>query len=328
MNPPGWQQSRNDHPAVLYRRVLAAILGEPAAGSVVQTGDLAVAAGGGMSVNVAAGAAHVKATGGVRRGMYHVVNDATTNVPIATANATNPRFDLVALRVRDTEHGHNASDGALVVIPGTAAPAPVEPTVPTDGHYLVLARVTVGAGVTSINSGNLVDRRTVSPSLASVVTHDHRADGTQGAPTPSVRVRRALSAQSLPNGFATISWDTTDHEIGGDLWAAGQPTRLVAPVAGVYRVSATASFAGSTGGLSRGVQLLKNGTLVPGSFRTIPNISNTGRIPAATVTADLLLAAGDFITVQAYQDTGANLDSGPSASGAEPDASMTLVARA
>jgi hypothetical protein len=127
---------------------------------IVRPGHLAVSQNGtpNMSVNVAAGSALVTGTSSLAQGVYVVTNDATVNLAIATADATNPRRDLVIAQVRDnTEDASGSNDFRLFVVTGTPAASPSDPAVPAGS--VVLARVTVGAGVTSIVNANITDLR-------------------------------------------------------------------------------------------------------------------------------------------------------------------------
>lgn len=155
--PPAWLQA-GAHPAEHDRLLIGALV--PAEG-VVGFGDLAAAPAGApdMTVDVAAGAAFVRNDLATHGGTYHVYNDATVNLPIAPADPTNPRKDLVAVRIRDSIYAGGDDDAALVVLAGAPAASPAEPAVPLDGSYLVVALVDVPAGATAITSGLITDRR-------------------------------------------------------------------------------------------------------------------------------------------------------------------------
>lgn len=86
------------------------------------------------------------AVGVVRVGRLDV-NVAAGNVTITTADATNPRFDLVVV--------NNA--GTKSVTAGTAAAVPVFPEVPANS--VCLAAVYVPAADTAINSNQILSRR-------------------------------------------------------------------------------------------------------------------------------------------------------------------------
>lgn len=72
------------------------------------------------------------------------------NVTITSAHATLPRFDLVVA---------NAS-GTKSVLAGTPAASP-DTEFPDIGAYIVLAAVYVGAAVTTIVAGSIVDKRVI-----------------------------------------------------------------------------------------------------------------------------------------------------------------------
>ena len=135
------------------------LLGNRRAGVNV-SGDLAVSQNGtpNLSVNIAAGEALVNGSETVTQGAYYLYNDAVLNRTIAASDPTNPRNDLVCLRVRDQVYSGTNNDGDVVVVTGTPAPSPVDPTPPANS--LTLARVVVGAGVTSIVNANITDLRT------------------------------------------------------------------------------------------------------------------------------------------------------------------------
>lgn len=123
------------------------------------------ALGANMSVDVGAGFALVDANNAGNNGLYHVQNDATFNVPITAAHLTLPRVDQVVLTVNDSVHGGASSDTpVLTTLDGT----------PTSGATLAnrtgavaalpantlrIADVLVGAGVTSITTASIRDRR-------------------------------------------------------------------------------------------------------------------------------------------------------------------------
>lgn len=118
--------------------------------------QLAVTAdGSAMSVSLATGGTWVE-------GFYYE-NDAARAVPIAAADATNPRIDRIVLRL-DTL----ANSVLVAVLKGTpaASPTPVALT-QTDAVYeLLLADVTVPAAAGVIVAGNVTDRRVFSRNLS------------------------------------------------------------------------------------------------------------------------------------------------------------------
>jgi hypothetical protein len=77
-------------------------------------------AGANMSVDVAAGSAWVKGLSTTGQGFYQQGNDATVNVAIGAAHATNPRLDQVILRIKDSDVGDASDTPEIAVIAGTA----------------------------------------------------------------------------------------------------------------------------------------------------------------------------------------------------------------
>lgn len=146
------------HTAQGDRLVLSSLV---AAEGIVGTADLAVTERAGtadMSVDVAAGAAFIAGTESSTQGVYYVFNDATVNLAVAAADATDPRVDLVVAQVRDAFYSGASDDWQLAVLTGTAAATPAEPAVPDNA--LVLARIDVAAGAGSVTNADITDRRT------------------------------------------------------------------------------------------------------------------------------------------------------------------------
>lgn len=170
-----WSIQGQSHPATVARNHTAAMLGAPAAAEspsvsltaggahgVVNGGDLAVTQNGtpNMSVNVAAGRAFIRGTqaaGSLNQGVYSFFNDGTVNLAVSSADPTNPRRDLVVAQIRDSNYSGASNDARLFVVTGTPAASPSDPVVPAD--TLVLARLSVAAGATSVTNANITDLR-------------------------------------------------------------------------------------------------------------------------------------------------------------------------
>lgn len=152
---------------------------DPAHG-VGTTSDLAVSANAtpNMTVNVAAGGAFIRGTQSSNQGAYHLWNDATVSLAIDAADATNPRRDLVIAQVRDSNYSGSDDDARLVVVTGTPAAVPTDPSLSSYPNALVLARVTVAANDTAIGAGDITDLRTLAhtqwqvPAVASTTERD------------------------------------------------------------------------------------------------------------------------------------------------------------
>lgn len=166
---PPWGMESGSHSAQAVRQVVSALAGqnvETFANSVsavgpghglVRADHLVVSEKSGgvdRSVDVSAGICLITGDRKLAQGVYAFVNDAPVNLPIAAADLTNPRWDLVVAQVRDNfEDSGGVNDSRLHVVTGTAASSPTDPTIP-DG-CLVLARVVVAAGVSSIVNADI-----------------------------------------------------------------------------------------------------------------------------------------------------------------------------
>lgn len=129
------------------------------------------AAGANMTVDVASSVgdgAVVTGDSVTAQGRYYVPpTAANVNVDIAAADATNPRNDLVVLEVKDDQHDAGGLNLARVrVITGTPnASAALTDAFGSNGtpalpsSCMALAVVRVGAGVTSIATAAISDRR-------------------------------------------------------------------------------------------------------------------------------------------------------------------------
>lgn len=130
-------------------------------GGVARSYDLSVVqrgAGANMSVDIGRGGCLVGGTVSADQGEYFVYNDATVNVVISAANVTNPRIDVIGVRVQDQEHGDGSDSATIAVVTGTPAGSPAVPTLPA--NFLTLAHVAVAANASSIVTGNITDKRT------------------------------------------------------------------------------------------------------------------------------------------------------------------------
>lgn len=197
------------------------------------------AAGANMTVDVASSVgsgAVVQGDSITAQGNYFVPpTTADVNVDIATADATNPRNDLVVLEIKDDQHDASGLNLARVrVITGTpngsaaATDAPGAngtPALPSSCLLLALVRVTAGA--TSVTTAMINDRRpwsggvpTYETSLPSPAVDGqeiyYRADSTNGI-IWHLRFRNAFNG-----GNATYPWEF----IGGSkLESADRNTR-------------------------------------------------------------------------------------------------------
>lgn len=261
-----------------YRHLLYALC--EGVGGVSRYGDLEVVqrgAGANMSVDVAAGRAYVLGTENAMQGAYFVTNEAAVNLAIGTANGSNPRNDLIVVRVQDSEYSGAVDTAAAVVVPGTPAASPVDPAVPANS--LRLARVRVNAGATSITSANITNLRTLAPPAMNGrgrLTNIEFNQDTGGSPSPFA------SVAALEGSAAGITLETAGRRI---------------------KVEVTLVFRSS--GLADAVEfrIRQDGVNHPTPFIT-PPIVTTGQDMALFYTADFSPAAGAHI----YDVTGVRIN--------------------
>ena len=283
-----WAIDSNTNPAVDARRAMAASLGcdlstsftggvgasDPGHGVCYST-DLKVTQNGtpNMSVNVASGSAFIRGTQAASQGVYHAFNDATANVTIAAADATNARRDLIVLQVRDAAYSGASRDARLVVVQGTPAASPADPSLSSTPNALVLARVTVAAGATSITSAAIADLRTGA------------GDWFRGR--GRVTSTQVTTAQT---GMGTSIVDITNATVT----VAAQAYRR-------YKVSGECVFAQAASATTAYLQVMENGVQVASGG--VPVVASVGR--TAHAWADRQPGAGNVTwKLMTQSDTG------------------------
>lgn len=292
-----WLIDGNTHPAQDGRLAFSALLGSPLGNAfaggvsaadpghgVANSTSMKVTQNGSpnMSVNVALGAAFIRGTISALQGVYSVTNEATVNLTISAANAVNPRRDLVILQARDNAFDSGGiNDARLVVVAGTPAASPVDPSLSSYPNALVLARVAVAANATSVTNANITDLRTFI--------------GRVG-----VEVNRNQTFQSIANNTVTnISFDNEGYDPYGFLPGSGVSLTVPAGLGGLYFVS------------TRGVWSSSPGTSSWSSPST--GGQRTGAVAAA---GDVIighavfanLSDGDTFGYQVYQASGAAIN--------------------
>jgi hypothetical protein len=154
----------------------------------------------GMSVQIASGWAAIVGTTQANMGVYTAYNDAAATAAITTANATNPRIDLVCLTVNDAYYTGSTNNVVINVVAGTPAASPTVPATPANS--IALARVAVAANATSIVNANITDVRVAT-------TTNLPASGISG-----VTAGTGLTGGGT-SGTVTLNIDTTVTTLTG-----------------------------------------------------------------------------------------------------------------
>jgi hypothetical protein len=123
----------------------------------------------------------IQGTRGAANGPYLVTLDEvkTIDVLAVAPHASDPRQDLIVAVQTDTEFGDQRSALEIRHVPGTPSSPPADPTVA--GDHLLLARVMVAAGATSISDANILDLRTFTAAVGGILPVANRAS-RPGAP--------------------------------------------------------------------------------------------------------------------------------------------------
>lgn len=216
---------------------------------VANATSLAVSAGGGMSVRIAAGDGIISTPSSGKR----IQSDAVETVTISAANATYSRIDSVVVYIDSSVQPNTAVidnvNGILkfAAVAGTPAANPIAPTesmiqaaIGVGNGYMVLADVRVPNGATSMNTATFIDRRKVATMVDgnNIAKKAVKADNIDFATFPmfrAVATTDQLFSNSIftPAIFSSKEYDNTNSFNG---------TVFTAPITGYYRFDTSISF--------------------------------------------------------------------------------------
>lgn len=201
---PDSGEGDNDIQSILYQEQLDVLVAGIQGIDCVLSG-LAVTGGADMTPAVAKGAVLSN------RVMFAV---AAADVTITTADATNPRLDLIVV----------TSAGALAVRAGTAATAPKPPA--RTANDVVIAIVYVPANDTAIATTQITDMR-VFPPYPICIYRLTAADTTNNTTSAMHLLNKSGSGLSIPDGLF-LSGRILRVRLGGNiLQNSGTPTQQV-----------------------------------------------------------------------------------------------------
>jgi hypothetical protein len=193
-----------------------------------------------MKVSVAAGSAVVQSTSATG-GAFTVNNPAPLEIDIATSDPSNPRLDLIVIRV--LADGSGATTKAFVErITGSPAASPSRPSIsspPANTHYFPLAQVRVEANATTIVAGKVTKATAVdgvwTAAVGGLVPVANLTEaGALPLYTPFYSIADRSSGKKLPGGasldghqwryidaFGAATNASGDVTVPFGLWLAG-----------------------------------------------------------------------------------------------------------
>jgi hypothetical protein len=128
--------------------------------------------------------------------------------------------------------------------------------------------------------------------------------------TPTTEVVRTGSPQGIPNNvFTAVQWNTKTRDDLGMFDAGASSTNFVVPAhEGIrfVRVSVNVEFAANDTGV-RAIRLRRNGAAAQGGFNELQP-AGSGAYGMAVTSGKVAVAAGDVLTVEVFQTSGADLD--------------------
>ncbi|MFE7659687.1 hypothetical protein [Streptomyces celluloflavus] len=293
---------------------------------VVAGGEALRGSGSGtMELTISAGRAVVQ--GQESQGAYQVSVTEPVALTFTDGDPQHSRIDAVVLRIHDPQYqpGEQAR-AALEIIPGTPASDPSEPEIPE--ACLLLYMVTVEAGASAGSGGinwslHLSDRRRAT-SLYSGITPTGafgREDDFDGAYVGQYRdtgtglerwnggnwrdaverhyvsLYKSGSYNLVGGQYVTVVWDGADAISESLMWTSAQPTRLVAPVDGLYVVFAHQIWPG--GSKSARARITVNGK---DEFQMSYIVASDGGQGNAA-SRPLVLRAGDYVEMALFTAT-------------------------
>lgn len=173
--PPAFMQALTNHSALTHRRFFMSMTDGAALGGTAPRGGVHPTYGNRLAVTGSGSIMQVSVDTGLVciphntafAGLYNGYNDASVNLTVAAAHATQFRRDLVIAEILDTTAGDGSDLWQLRVVQGAnnaSAPAPL-PTQP--GKSILLAIINVDPAITNL-TGKVNDSRIYMSSVSTL----------------------------------------------------------------------------------------------------------------------------------------------------------------
>lgn len=193
-------------------RTSANIEGEIVGGLLSATDMQLSAAGSGLVVNTSTGACLIPGTEATSQGGYHAFLSSTNSTKLATADATNPRVDLLCATSADAQYTTppGGTSGFVTIQAVTGIPTAGAnltnlsgaPSLP--GSSLLLGYVLVPAGATSLSSGDIANKARIVGTLPMFGTVGE-ISGTM-PPTNMARIQVGAENATFSSGIYTLTF--------------------------------------------------------------------------------------------------------------------------
>lgn len=138
-----------------------------------------------------------------------------------------------------------------------------------------------------------------------------RGDHVHGKAITPRALFHLTASQSLANGTeAAISWPSGGADVNvGPMWASGNPTRFTVPSGqgGLYDITGQVVYAASAAGTRRLAEIWVNGAAYLNYYVDLPS-RGAGLDTQVEISRKAVFAAGDYIELRGFQDTGGALN--------------------
>jgi hypothetical protein len=152
---------------------------------------------------------------------------------------------------------------------------------------------------------DLVTSAKLAQMVENTRAHDHRADGSQGAPTPAATIANLGNQATATATFLDLTYTTeVEDSPGGMVNLATAPGRITITEPGLYVVILSVSFASNATGRRISV-IRKNGVELERADYNSGTAAVPHRVPFAVSER---FAAGDYVDSQGFQGSGAALN--------------------